>query len=57
MSGFAGTKSIVLTTAGPFGGKNNFLPITYIILGVFCIIIAGIFYFKKGSLAANQKHI
>jgi hypothetical protein len=47
---FEGTKSIVLSTSGPFGGKNLFLPITYLILGLICLIIGGIFYMRKNNL-------
>lgn len=52
---FEGTKSIVLSTSGPFGGKNMFLPITYLILGVICLLIGGFIYMKKNSLE-NPKH-
>ncbi len=49
MERFDGTKSIVLSTSGPFGGKNSFLGISYIVVGVVCVIIAFIFYAKKKS--------
>lgn len=31
---FAGAKNIVLSTSGPFGGKNLFLSIAFIVVGV-----------------------
>lgn len=44
---FDGSKTIILSTAGPLGGKNNFLAIAYIIVGILNLIIAGIFVGKK----------
>jgi len=46
-SSFEGSKSVVLSTAGAFGGKNSFLGITYIIVGCLCVLIAFLFYAKK----------
>lgn len=31
---FAGQKNIVLSTSGPFGGKNLFLSVAFIVVGV-----------------------
>jgi hypothetical protein len=42
---FGGSKNLVLSTAGPFGGKNVFLGIAYIIAGCLCMIIAIFFWF------------
>jgi len=43
VSSFAGAKYFVLSTAGPFGGKNSFLGISYIVVGCICIAVAGFF--------------
>lgn len=32
---FAGAKNIVLSTSGPFGGKNMFLSIGFIVVGAY----------------------
>lgn len=44
---FKGKKGIVLSTAGPLGGKNQFLFASFLVVGIFCIIIAFVFVFKK----------
>ena len=44
---FDGTKSIVLSTAGDFGGKNEFLAIAYLVVGAMAILISAFFCIKK----------
>ena len=53
VSSFSGTKQVILSTHGIFGGKNNFLGIAYTLVGCSCLILAlillysHIFYGKK----------
>lgn len=44
---FAGAKNIVLSTSGPFGGKNLFLSVAFIVVGVIQLLIALAFLIKK----------
>ncbi|KAL4431552.1 hypothetical protein ABPG74_017257 [Tetrahymena malaccensis] len=44
---FDGTKSFVLSTANAFGGRNSFLGISYLVMGIICFIILLVFIFKK----------
>lgn len=37
---FNGSKSVVLSTVNAFGGKNTFLGISYLVVGIICIIMA-----------------
>jgi len=37
----------IFTLLGPFGGKNYFLSIAFIVVGVICILIALAFLIKK----------
>jgi len=53
---FSGTKSIVLSQISILGGKNSFLPISYIIVGVLCLLIGVVFLFihvKYGKLSGD----
>ena len=43
VSDFKGEKKFVLSTVNAFGGKNNFLGLSYIIVGGICLILAVIF--------------
>ena len=43
VSDFKGEKKFVLSTVNAFGGKNNFLGLSYIIVGGVCLILAVIF--------------
>lgn len=43
VSKYKGKKHIVLSTVNGFGGKNNFLGISYIVVGGICIILAIVF--------------
>ena len=36
-----------MSTAGPFGGKNTFLEVSYFVVGGICILIAVIFFIKN----------
>lgn len=46
---FAGSKSVVLTKTGFFGGKNTMMANAYLIGGGICLIIVGFFYKKKNA--------
>lgn len=50
---FKGSKGLVLSTAGPLGGKNYFLNAGFLVVGVVCIIIALIFLFKRKITGGN----
>lgn len=50
---FDGTKSVVLSTAGPLGGKNEFLAIAFILVGIICLII-GLIFFMKMKLSKGE---
>jgi len=53
---FSGTKSIVLSQISILGGKNSFLPISYIIVGILCLLIGVAFLFihvKYGKLSGD----
>ncbi|EFJ36331.1 hypothetical protein SELMODRAFT_270312 [Selaginella moellendorffii] len=41
---FGGKKKLVLSTASWLGGKNNFLGIAYLTVGVLCIFLAIVFF-------------
>ena len=43
MSSYAGSKSFVLTTTNYLGGKNYFLAICYLVVGIMCAIFAMVF--------------
>lgn len=43
VSSFEGKKSFVLSTTNALGGKNYFLAICYIVVGVLCFVFALIF--------------
>lgn len=44
VSSFSGSKAFVLSTTNILGGKNYFLSIAYIVVGVLCLILALIFF-------------
>ena len=39
-TGFQGTKSVVLSTTEWVGGKNDFLGVAYVVVGVICLVLA-----------------
>ena len=43
VSDFNGEKKFVISTVNAFGGKNNFLGLSYVIVGGICLILAVIF--------------
>ena len=40
VTGFQGTKSVVLSTTEWVGGKNDFLGVAYVVVGVICLVLA-----------------
>lgn len=46
VSEFDGSKSIVISTVGEFGGKNPFLGIAYIVVGALCLFFGSVFLIK-----------
>lgn len=46
VSGFDGTKSIVISTVGKFGGKNPFLGVAYIVVGSISLFFGCVFLAK-----------
>lgn len=57
VSPFNGKKYIVFSTANAFGGKNEFLSIAYICVGVVCCVITLGFTIRKFLSKADQKKI
>jgi len=55
VKGFDGKKKIVLSTTGPFGGRNNFLSISYLAVGGVCVLIAGFFLIRWRQFARKQR--
>jgi hypothetical protein len=53
VSSFSGKKSFVLSTTNALGGKNYFLALCYIVVGVLCMLFAIVFLFafvrKRGT--------
>ena len=47
MGPFNGAKYFVVTQSNFFGSKNDFLSITYIVVGGLCLIIGVVFLVKK----------
>ena len=55
VSKFDGRKTIVLSTANEFGGKNNFLAIAYLVVGCICFVITIAFSIKKIKSSSDMK--
>lgn len=54
---FQGKKSFVISTTNALGGKNYFLAICYITVGVLCMLFSFVFcvaYMKKRNNNAGQ---
>lgn len=47
VASFKGHKNVILSTSGPFGGKNYFLSIAFIVVGSISFLIAVAFYIKQ----------
>lgn len=43
---YGGKKYIILSTIGPFGGKNQFLSVSYFTVGGICLLVSLFFLFK-----------
>lgn len=50
---FKGNKGVVLSTALAFGGKNQFLAVAFVIVGIICIVITVVFLLKKKTTAGG----
>jgi len=51
---FQGTKTFVMSTTGPFGGKNTFLSISYLVVGCVCVLISILFWIKKIAMEKKK---
>lgn len=47
VSGFSGSKSLVISQVGEFGGRNPYLGIAYIVVGSICLMFAFLFATKQ----------
>ncbi len=47
VNSFDGSKSIVISTVGDFGGKNSFLGVAYIVVGSVSLLLALLFGLKQ----------
>ena len=52
---FSDQKHFVLSNVNAFGGKNTFLAISYIVVGVICIILAIVFLIGYNIHQKKQK--
>ena len=55
VSYFEGKKSIVLSTANIFGGKNSFIGTLYIIIGSICLLSAALFAIAYSNKVLDDK--
>ena len=51
---FDGSKALVISTLGDFGGKNSFLGISYIVVGSISLLLGVLFAFKQ---AVNPRQL
>jgi len=51
---FDGSKALVISTLGDFGGKNSFLGISYIVVGSISLLLGVLFALKQ---AINPRHL
>lgn len=57
VSAFDGRKTLVLSTANEFGGKNNFLAVAYLVVGCICFVITIAFIVKKFKSNDRKKDV
>ena len=43
MSSYGGTKSLVISTVSFMGGRNPFLGVAYVVVGVLCVLLGVLF--------------
>lgn len=58
VSSFSGSKALVFSTTNILGGRNYFLAIAYIVVGILCLILALIFFgvcLSKGRTTDKRK--
>lgn len=53
---FNGKKSFVMSTANKLGGKNNFLGVSYLIVGCICVIVAFFFWVGHKKYNSDKKY-
>lgn len=54
MDSFDGKKYFVVSSTNAFGGKNQFLGVSYLVVGILSIIVLLIFVWKKVSLQREK---
>ena len=55
VTGFQGTKSVVLGTTEWVGGKNDFLGVAYVVVGVICLVLAMGFTIKDRAARRGRR--
>ena len=56
VTSFSGSKKMILSTVGMFGGKNTFLGIAYTVVGLSCIVL-GVFLLVNHKLYGKRLKI
>ena len=56
VNSFSGSKKVILSTVGMFGGKNTFLGIAYTVVGLSCIVL-GVFLLVNHKLYGKRLKI